>query len=81
MVHLRNSGTMIFPMDAVYTEKNYGPPVKMSGIVYDSVSFIDSIEKIRRLQGKYGAKVMYSHDMPSSRQCALLRAITINVLC
>jgi glyoxylase-like metal-dependent hydrolase (beta-lactamase superfamily II) len=64
MAHLRNSGTMIFPMDAVYTEKNYGPPVKMSGIVYDSVSFTDSIEKIRRLQGKYDAKVMYSHDMP-----------------
>ena len=36
----------------------------MSGIVYDSVSFTDSIEKIRRLQGKYDAKVMYSHDMP-----------------
>jgi glyoxylase-like metal-dependent hydrolase (beta-lactamase superfamily II) len=64
MVHLENDGTLIFPMDAVYTEKNYGPPVKMSGIVYDSISFVNSIEKVRNLQKKYNAKVMYSHDMP-----------------
>jgi N-acyl homoserine lactone hydrolase len=64
MVHLDREGTVIFPMDAVYTEENYGPPVKISGIVYDSVSFVESIEKIRNLQKKYAAKVMYSHDMP-----------------
>ncbi len=71
MVHLENDGTLIFPMDAVYTEKNYGPPVKMSGIVYDSISFVDSIEKIRNLQKKHNAKVMYSHDMPFFRTMKL----------
>ncbi len=64
MVHLENEGTLIFPSDALYTEKNFGPPTKMSGIVYDSVSFRESIEKIRELQKEYGAKVMFSHDMP-----------------
>lgn len=63
MVHLENEGTLIFPMDAVYTKENYGPPAKMSGIVYDSLSFLKSIEKIRSLQKKYDAKVMFSHDM------------------
>jgi len=63
IVHLENEGTLIFPMDAIYTEKNYGPPAKLSGIVYDSISFVDSIEKVRNLQKKYGAKIMYSHDM------------------
>ncbi len=64
MVHLENEGTLIFPMDAIYTRENYGPPVKLSGIVYDSISFVESIEKIRRLQKEYRAKVMFSHDMP-----------------
>ncbi len=64
MVHLENEGTLIFPADALYTQKNYGPPVKMSGIIYDSIAFVDSINKIRTLQKKYDAKVMFSHDMP-----------------
>ncbi|HSV49097.1 MAG TPA: N-acyl homoserine lactonase family protein [Candidatus Acidoferrales bacterium] len=63
MVHLKE-GTFIFPADALYTQENYGPPTKMSGIIYDSVSFRESIEKIRFLQKKYHAKVMFSHDMP-----------------
>jgi N-acyl homoserine lactone hydrolase len=64
MVHLEQEGTLIFPADALYTQENYGPPTKMSGIVYDSVSFRASIEKIRALQQKYNAKIMFSHDMP-----------------
>lgn len=64
MVHLENEGTLIFPADALYTQENYGPPTKMSGIIYDSVSFRASIEKIRALQEKHHAKVMFSHDMP-----------------
>jgi glyoxylase-like metal-dependent hydrolase (beta-lactamase superfamily II) len=64
MVHLPNEGTLIFPSDALYTKENYGPPVKMSGIVYDSVAFRESIEKIRSLQKKFDAKVIFSHDMP-----------------
>ena len=64
MVHLENEGTLIFPSDALYTQENFGPPTKMSGIVYDSVSFRDSIEKIRKLQKQCGAKVMFSHDTP-----------------
>jgi N-acyl homoserine lactone hydrolase len=63
MVHLKE-GTFIFPADALYTQENYGPPTKMSGIVYDTVAFRASIEKIRTLQEKYNANVMFSHDMP-----------------
>lgn len=64
MVHLEHEGTLIFPSDALYTRENYGPPTKMSGLVYDSVSFRESIEKIRKLQKNYNAKIMFSHDMP-----------------
>jgi glyoxylase-like metal-dependent hydrolase (beta-lactamase superfamily II) len=71
MVHLEKEGTLIFPSDALYTEDNYGPPTKMSGIAYDTVAFRESIEKIRGLQKRYGAKVMFSHDMPLFRTLKL----------
>ncbi|MCS5695923.1 N-acyl homoserine lactonase family protein [Desulfofundulus thermocisternus] len=63
MVHLQNSGTLIFPMDALYQRGNYGPPPRMSGIIYDSISFFKSIEKIRKLAQKNNAQIMFSHDM------------------
>ncbi|HHV75635.1 MAG TPA: N-acyl homoserine lactonase family protein [Thermoanaerobacterium sp.] len=63
VIHLQKSGTLIFPMDAVYERRNYGPPARLSGIVYDSISFIQSIEKVRKLARKYNGRVMFSHDM------------------
>jgi len=63
IVELKNDGALIFPSDAIYTRANYGPPAKLSGIVYDSLSFFESIEKVRRLAKKHDAKVMFPHDM------------------
>jgi glyoxylase-like metal-dependent hydrolase (beta-lactamase superfamily II) len=64
VVHLMEDGTLIFPADAVYTSANYGPPPRASGIVYDSLSYFKSIEKIHNLEKKHKAKVMFAHDMP-----------------
>ncbi len=63
VVELKRDGVLIFPSDAVYTRANYGPPAKLSGIVYDSLSFFESIEKVRRLAKERNAKVMFPHDM------------------
>ena len=63
VVETKNDGVLIFPSDAIYTKANYGPPAKLSGIVYDTLSFFDSIEKVRRLATKHNAKVMFPHDM------------------
>ena len=52
----------ILPQDCVYTEEIYGPPAKASGLLYDSLSFFKSIEKVRKLQKQYHAKVIYAHD-------------------
>lgn len=62
VLHLEHSGTLIFPADAVYNREIYGPPVKMPGLCTDNVRFRASVEKIRRLQKKYHAEIMYSHD-------------------
>ncbi len=61
VLHLKG-GTYILPQDCVYTEENYGPPVKFSGLVYDSLAFPKSIERVRKLQKKYDAKVIFAHD-------------------
>lgn len=63
LVETKKDGVLIFPSDAIYTRANYGPPAKLSGIVYDSLSFFESIEKVRRLAEKHNAKVMFPHDM------------------
>ena len=62
VVHL-DSQTIIFPSDAVYTALNYGPPARMAGIVWDTLEYVNSVEKVRELEQKYNAKVMFSHDI------------------
>ncbi|MBC7344041.1 MAG: N-acyl homoserine lactonase family protein [Clostridia bacterium] len=62
VVKLKNSGMLIFPSDAIYRRENYGPPGRFSGIVYDSISFMKSIEKVRALATKGKGQVMFSHD-------------------
>jgi glyoxylase-like metal-dependent hydrolase (beta-lactamase superfamily II) len=58
-----SSGALIFPQDALYARRNYGPPAKASGIMHDSIAFFQSIEKARRLAQERNARVMFSHDM------------------
>jgi glyoxylase-like metal-dependent hydrolase (beta-lactamase superfamily II) len=61
VLHL-SSGVYILPQDCIYCREIYGPPARMSGLLYDSVSFLKSIEKVRRLEKKYKAKVLFAHD-------------------
>ena len=63
MVHLPNSGVMIFPQDCIYTAENYGPPIRYSGIMYDLAAYEQSIEKVRALAERYSARVIFAHDM------------------
>ncbi len=62
VVHLNKEGTYILPQDCVYTENIYTPPAKASGLLYDSIQYFKSIEKVRNIQKKYDEKVIYAHD-------------------
>lgn len=61
VVHGEN-GIYVLPSDAVYGPENYGPPAHMSCCFYDSVAFLNSIEKVRKEVDKYKAKIFFSHD-------------------
>lgn len=63
VVHLEKNGTLIFPSDSIYTKTNYGPPTHKSGIVDDSIAFLESVEKVRKLEKQYHANIMFSHDI------------------
>jgi glyoxylase-like metal-dependent hydrolase (beta-lactamase superfamily II) len=58
------SGVVILPQDCIYSSEIYGPPARLSGLLYDSIAFLKSIEKVRALQKKYNAKVIFAHDEP-----------------
>jgi len=62
MVRLNNTGTIICTSDAAYCKQNFGPPARMSGVLHDSISYMKSIEKIRKLQNIHNATIIFGHD-------------------
>jgi glyoxylase-like metal-dependent hydrolase (beta-lactamase superfamily II) len=62
MLHLEHSGTIIYMSDAAYVAANYGPPARLPGILYDSVACLRSIERVRWLERRYNATVIFGHD-------------------
>ncbi|MBQ9828167.1 MAG: N-acyl homoserine lactonase family protein [Lachnospiraceae bacterium] len=57
-----DNGNYVIPADALYGPANYGPPAQLSCCFCDSVAFINSIEKIRKIVDKLNAKIFWSHD-------------------
>jgi glyoxylase-like metal-dependent hydrolase (beta-lactamase superfamily II) len=55
--------TYLFPGDSLNLALNYGPPARVSGVTQDTKSCFESIEKIRELQEKNRAKLIYPHDI------------------
>lgn len=61
-VDLADSGTMIFASDSLYRSESYGPPPIAAGIVYDTVAWFNSVEKIRSIAQEKDATVVFGHD-------------------
>ena len=55
-------GSYIFPGDSIYCPENYGPPAKAPGIVKDTAAYFVCVEKVRKLEKKYNAQLIYPHD-------------------
>jgi glyoxylase-like metal-dependent hydrolase (beta-lactamase superfamily II) len=63
IVHTENSGTFIFTSDAIYSSNNFGPPIVYPGLCTDPENYAANIERVRELQKKYNATVVFSHDV------------------
>ncbi len=61
-VDLPDSGTMIFTSDAVYMGDSYGPPATPAAIVNNLEQFYQSVEKLRGIQEKTDATMVFGHD-------------------
>lgn len=61
-VDLPEAGTKIFTSDAVYMGASWGPPAIGAGIVWDSVGWLESVEKLRKIAQETNAEVIFGHD-------------------
>lgn len=61
-VELPGTGGIILASDAVYSAENYGPPVKMPGIIYDSLGYFNTVEKIKKYAERTNSQVWFGHD-------------------
>jgi N-acyl homoserine lactone hydrolase len=62
LVELPQSGNFLLVADALYTSVNAGPPVKLPGILYDSLGYVSTAKFISQYAEKKNAIVLYGHD-------------------
>ncbi|MDR3363530.1 MAG: N-acyl homoserine lactonase family protein [Clostridiales Family XIII bacterium] len=68
-VELPRSGNFLFTADALYRSENLGPPIRIPGLIYDSISYVKSAELIAGYAAKTKATIIFGHD---KRQFATL---------
>lgn len=61
-VQLAEHGNLILASDAIYTSENIGPPIRIPGIIYDSVGYTATVERILQMANERNARVWYGHD-------------------
>lgn len=61
------NGTMILTSDECYTADNWGPPVRPTGAVYDSKSYVKSMQRLKSIAQATNAKVIFGHDIEQFR--------------
>lgn len=61
-VETQELGTLILASDAIYTAESMGDILKPPGILYDSIGWARSVEKIKRLAKEKDAQIWFGHD-------------------
>jgi N-acyl homoserine lactone hydrolase len=61
-VNLPGEGSIILASDAIYSAQNYGPPIKIPGIIYDSVGFTNTVQRIKEYAERTKSQVWFGHD-------------------
>ena len=71
LIHLENSGSIFYTSDAVNWGENIYPETHLSAVFHDSVKMKKSINKIRWIQRRYDAKLIYGHDLNQFNELTL----------
>lgn len=61
-VETQELGTLILASDAIYTVESMGDILKPPGILYDSIGWARSVEKIKKLAKEKNAQIWFGHD-------------------
>ncbi|MGR7911430.1 AhlS family quorum-quenching N-acyl homoserine lactonase [Lysinibacillus capsici] len=61
-IELPETGNLLLASDALYTAESLGPPVKPPGILYDSIGYLATVERIRKLAEERKATIWFGHD-------------------
>lgn len=59
---LENGGTWLLPGDACGNSGNYGPPAMYASKCQDTKSYVESIEKLRKIANATNATIVFGHD-------------------
>jgi len=62
MAVVTESRRLVFPSDSMYAAENMGPPVRLPGVIYDSVGFRETADRLAFMRDETGALVIYPHD-------------------
>ena len=62
LVELPETGPVLLPSDTTYTRRNYGPPLRPPASVHDSAALRASVERLREIERRRGARILFSHD-------------------
>jgi glyoxylase-like metal-dependent hydrolase (beta-lactamase superfamily II) len=68
LVELPETGPVLLPSDTTYTRQNYGPPLRPPAAVHDSEGLRESVERLRELERRRGARIIFSHDWDQYEQ-------------
>lgn len=59
---LERSGSFLLVSDALYSSENFGPPVRMPGIVYDTVGYARTAKVIEKYAREHNCRLLFGHD-------------------
>lgn len=62
LVELPISGNFFMVADALYTRWNLGPPVRLPGIVWDSVGYVKTAKFIEKYAKEHNAQIVFGHN-------------------
>ena len=62
LVELEKAGNYLLVSDALHTEENFGPPVRLTGVYVDAPGYIETAEYIRKYAEEHHAVILFGHD-------------------